>query len=190
MGVEAIDVVRTAVVRLDDSRELWFHTYTLGKRRLGGARVYESNEKYWGPTKSGFDMNLEQLRQIVPMLAGLSRDVENGLVVPPLEHGRVSAGRTADWVIQVLEGGTNSETLLLDVRKFVASERFTGFTRKGLRLDFEWIDAIVEHLPGVCESLEAWSEGRWGLFAQEQAGESETSCQAPDSVPDEYRDFF
>jgi len=188
--IAATDVVRTATVRLDDSRELWFQTYSLGRRRLGGIRVYENNKKYWGPTRSGVDMTLEQLLQLLPELVSLSQLVEQGSVVPPLEYARVSAGRTSEWVVQVLEASGMSSVLLLDIRKYVSTERFTGFTRKGLRLDFQHIDAIAEHLPSLCESLEAWRRGDWGLFAQEESTESSKPTVAPESVPTEYRDYF
>lgn len=190
MAVDATDVVRTATVRLDDSRELWFQTYSLGRRRLGGVRVYESNKKYWGPTRSGFDMTLEQMQQLLAKLVGLAALVEEGSVAPPIEYARIPAGRTSEWVIQVLEASELSAVLLLDIRKYVSTERFTGFTRKGLRLDFEHIDAIVEHLPSLCESLEAWRKGDWGLFAQEESHGPSEPTVTPDSVPDEYRDYF
>jgi hypothetical protein len=190
MAIDATDVVRTATVRLDDCRELWFQTYSLGRRRLGGVRVYESNKKFWGPTRSGFDMNLDQLQQLIPTLASLATLVEEGSVTPPLEYARIPAGRTSEWVVQVLEPNGISAVLLLDIRKYVSTETFTGFTRKGLRLDFEHIDAIVDHLPSVCESLDAWHKGDWGLFAQEESIEPNEPKVAPESVPDEYRDYF
>ena len=190
MTLKATEVVKTAVVRLDGSRELWFQTYSLGRRRLGGVRIYENTKKYWGPTRSGFDMDLEQLQQVVATLARLARVVEEGLVIPPLEYARIPAGRTSEWVIQVLDGNASSVVLLLDIRKYVFTERFTGFTHKGLRLDFEHIDGIVENLPSVCKSLEDWREGRWGLFAEEQPTRPKPSTTTPDSVPPEYQDFF
>jgi hypothetical protein len=188
--VDASEIVRSTVVHLDDTRELWFYTYSLGKRRLGGVRVYESNAKYSGPTKSGFDMSLEQIESLVPTLERLSRDVEHGTVIPPVEYARIPAGLTTEWVIQVIDRRSDFVGLLLDIRKFVSAERFTGFTRKGLRIDFERIDTIVENLPAVCESLRAWRDGRWGLFAEGDSQVEEADDEILESVPDEYRDFF
>jgi len=190
-NLDANNVVRAAVVALDDQRELWFYTYHLGKRRLAGVRIYASSEKYSGPTKSGFDMTLEQLEALLPMLTRLSREVEEGLVVPPVEFGRIPAGKDSEWIVQVLEGQALSEVFYLDIRKHVTSESYVGFTKKGLRVELDWIDALVANLPALCESLEAWREGRWGLFADDEPAEpSATDHDAPDAVPDEYREFF
>jgi hypothetical protein len=188
--VEASDIVRTAVVRLDDTHELWFYTYSLGKRRLGGVRIHQSNAKYSGPTKSGFDMSLEQIESLGPALERLSRAVEKGTVIPPTEYFRIPAGKATEWVVQVLDKRSNSVELLLDIRKFVSSDRFTGFTRKGLRIDFEWIDTINDNLPAVRDALQAWHDGRWGLFAKGGSYVEETDYETPESVPDEYRSFF
>lgn len=135
-------------------------------------------------------MTLEQLQQLVPTLTSLTKSVEDGLVSPPLEYARIPAGRNSEWVVQVLEGNGIADVLLLDIRKFVTTETFTGFTRKGLRLDFEHIDAIVLHLPSVLDSLEAWRRGDWGLFAQEESTAPDHPTPPPESVPDEYRDYF
>jgi len=76
--MEATHLERTAIVRVEDTQELWFYTYSLGKRRLGAARVYSHTPKYSGPTKSGIDMDLEHVRELVDCLERLSREMEDG----------------------------------------------------------------------------------------------------------------
>jgi hypothetical protein len=192
--MEATDLDRTSVVRLDDTHELWFYTYSLGKRRLGAARVYLDTSKYSGPTKSGIDMDLEHLRELGECLKRLSEEMERGELVPPLEYARVAASHDAEWVVQVLEGPIGVEDWALDIRKYVTTGTYAGFTRKGLRLNFEWIDAVVEHLPEVCESLVDWREGRTGGLLSPPAPigveKTATNRDVADAVPEEYRDFF
>ncbi len=191
MDVSELRVV--SVVPLNDALELRFQTYSLGKMRAGGIRIFTHSAKYSGPTKSGIDMNLAQLSELSPLLVALAAQVEAGEIVPPLEFARFPASRGAEWTIQLLEGAPGSDDFLLDIRKYVTGEKYTGFTRKGLRIDFEWIDTIVKNIALVCKSLEDWGEGQSGLFLPaETVPPSATPAQPKltDAVPDEYREFF
>ena len=190
---EVTELIVESIVRLDDTLELRFQTYSLGKMRLGGTRIFRHSEKYSGPTKSGIDMNLAQLSELGPLLVALLAQVETGEVVPPLEFARFPAGRGAEWIIQLLEEAPGTDDFLLDVRKYVTGEKYTGFTRKGLRIDFEWIDTIIKNMVLVRGSLEAWGKGQSGLFSPAVSTAPSTAPEQPkltDAVPDEYREFF
>lgn len=151
--------------RIDDEFELCFTTYSLGKRRLGSARIFRNSKKYAGPTKSGIDMPRDQIDALIPVLRRLSTDLEMGLCAPPCEYETLDAGRCAKWVIQVLTNDGRPDLQLLDVRKFVTADEYTGPTRKGIRLAVDHIDQLADGLEGVSVSLHTWRQGLSGLFA-------------------------
>lgn len=184
--------------QLDDTKELLFYSHTFRKRRLGAIRIFVDSPKYAGPTAAGFDMVLSQLKQLHDALEPLPEDLDLARVIPPLEVARIPGDtQSSEWVVQVLEPEGTSEQYRLDIRKYVTSERFTGWTRKGLRIDVDFIDEIVDHLPGLIEALEDWEAGRTGLFSKDlqpagpvyhqQSPQREPSL---DSIPEDLKGYF
>lgn len=184
--------------QLDDTKELLFYSHSFRKRRLGAIRIFVDSPKYAGPTRAGFDMVLSQLKQLFDALEPLPEDLDSGRVIPPLEVARIPGGtQSSEWVVQVVEPEGTSEQYRLDIRKYVTSKGFTGWTRKGLRIDVDFIDEIVDHLPGVVQALEAWEAGRTGLFSPDpqsagpidgqQSPEREPSL---DSIPEDLKGYF
>lgn len=44
--------------------------------------------------------------------------------------------------------------IVLDIRQFIESEKFTGFTRRGIRLDFHDLGALEAIIPEIREMME------------------------------------
>ncbi len=182
---------------LDDTRELLFFAHTFRKRRLGAVRIFVDSPKYAGPTKAGVDMTLEELTALRKILAPVADDLDSGSLIPPLELGRVPTDTpSTEWVVQVLVDEKKPELFRVDVRKYVNSERFTGWTKKGIRLDVDLLDDLVPQLEKLIESLENWKAGKTGMFAQpeptQDTGERQPDDKPPDlgSVPEDLREFF
>lgn len=192
--MEPTEVELLGTSRIDDEFELCFTTYSLGKRRLGSARLFRNSAKYAGPTKSGIDMPKEQADALVPVLRRLSADLEMGLCAPPCEYATLDAGRSARWVVQVLVNENRPDLQLLDVRKFVTSDEYTGPTRKGIRVAVDNIDALADGLERVSASLHTWREGKSGLFAPPSAEEESCGTVAVShlggGVPEHLKDYF
>ncbi|MCK8114789.1 PC4/YdbC family ssDNA-binding protein [Anaerosoma tenue] len=185
-----VELLHTA--RIDDEFELCFTTYSLGKRRLGSARIFRNNHKYCGPTKSGIDMPRYQVDALIPVLRRLSDELERGLCAPPCEYASLDAGRTANWLVQVLVHDTRPDGQFLDVRKFVTSDNYTGPTRKGIRLTVDHIDQLADGLEHVSVSLHSWREGLSGLFApaKPEYEQSEPPADPGRGVPDHLKGYF
>ena len=180
-------------LRLDDETAIIFAVYSLGKRRLGSARVYREGKGYAGPTHSGLDMQLAQLQQLVGMLQNVSQSLEAGTMAPPVELGRISCGTTSEWVVRLLEPDDYHADVVLDVRKYVSTEKYTGWTKKGLRFSVDVLDDVLPHLADVQAALDDWREGHSGLFEAGGAVEPDGPTDPPDEalpVPPEYRDLF
>jgi len=184
-----VEVLHT--VRLDDEFELCFTTYSLGKRRLGSARIFRNSAKYSGPTKSGLDMPRDQLDALIPVLRRLSAELEQGLCAPPCEYASLDAGRSATWLVQVLVHDSRTEQFL-DVRKFVSGESYTGPTRKGIRLTVDHIDQLADGLEHVSVSLHSWRQGLSGLFAPiaTEDQQPEPPIDLGTGVPDHLKGYF
>jgi len=193
---EEMQVVAT--LHLSDTKDLLFYTHTFHNRRLGAIRVFIDTPKYSGPTKSGFDMTLGQLKELAQVLYPLPEELESGSLVPPLEVARIGGkGKGSIWVIQIVEPEGTTPGQCLDVRKYVESERFTGWTKKGLRIDVDLVDEMLDRLPALVEALEDWEAGRTGLFAPSPAPQVPKERQEPksdspilDSIPDDLKSYF
>jgi len=185
-----VEIIRN--VRLDDEFELDFTTYSLGRRRLGSARIFRNSAKYTGPTRSGLDMPREQVDSLIPVLRRLSDELEKGLCAPPCEYASLDAGRSAHWLVQVLVHDSRPDQQYLDVRKFVSGEKYMGPTRKGIRLAVDHIDELADGLEYVSASLHGWREGRSGLFApvQDEDHVIEGPADPGAGVPDHLKGYF
>ena len=193
MAGEPTEYRAVGELRLDDETAMIFAVYSLGKRRLGSARIYREGKGYAGPTRSGFDMQLAHLQQLSTMLRDLSDSLDAGTVAPPAELGRIGSGSTSEWVVRLLEPDDYHADVVLDVRKYVSTEKYTGWTKKGLRFSVDVLDHVLPHLTAVQDALVDWREGHSGLFEASGSDEPEGREDAPDEalqVPPEYRDLF
>lgn len=190
--VEQSEFQQVSSMPVGANQELCFYTYSLGKMRLGSVRVFKHTRNFWGPTRSGIDGRLDQLQELTAVLERLSAEYEQGRVIPPVEFARVPCGRNAEWIVQLLADEARPERCHLDVRKYVITETYVGFTKKGLRVSVDLLDVVVEQLPHVCRALLDWREGRSGLFAAESGEEPDEAPFEPpaEAVPDEYSSFF
>ncbi|MHB1341889.1 MAG: hypothetical protein ACYC77_08725 [Coriobacteriia bacterium] len=191
--MESTEVAVLRTTRLDDEHELWFCSYSLGKRRLGSARIYKDTSTYSGPTKSGIDMGEDKLAQLIPLLRTLSVDLDTGRCVPPCEYASIESGDNARWLVQVLVHETRPDLFLVDVRKFISGEKYTGPTRKGIRLAVDHIDALADGLEAVRLSLHEWRQGLSGLFAAEGSASAASVADPTDTqgaIPDHLKDYF
>jgi hypothetical protein len=192
MADEATEYRVLGELRLDDETMMVFAAYSLGKRRLGSARIYREAKGYAGPTRAGFDMQLDQLKELVPVLQRLSVDLDDGTVAPPAELARIPGGRTNSWVVSLVEPDEQRTEAMVDIRKFVTSEKYTGWTKKGLRVSIDCLDDMIPHLATVQQALVDWQEGRSGLFVEsdEHVKDSPDDSGGLSSVPPEYKDLF
>ena len=180
-------------LRLDDETAIIFAVYSLGKRRLGSARVYREGKGYAGPTHSGLDMQEAQLQQLVTMLQEVSQALDAGTVGPPSELGRIASGSINEWVVRLLEPDDYHADVVLDVRKYMSTEKYTGWTKKGLRFSVDVLDDVLPHLADVQAALDDWREGHSGLFEAGGPAEPDGPTDPPDEalrVPPEYRELF
>jgi len=193
MAGEPTEYRAVGELRLDDETAIIFAVYSLGKRRLGSARIYREGKGYAGPTRSGFDMQLAHLQQLSTMLRDLSDSLDAGTVAPPAELGRIGSGSASEWVVRLLEPDDHHADVVLDVRKYVSTEKYTGWTKKGLRFSVDVLDDVLPHLAAVQAALDAWREGHSGLFEAGAPLEPDGPTDPPDEalpVPPEYRDLF
>jgi|ERR1700737_1274237 hypothetical protein len=61
--------------------------------------------------------------------------------------------------VRIVQSGASSEPRL-DIRVYIESPLFTGFTRRGLRLDTKTLDRLREMLPAIAQKLHAKPPGR------------------------------
>jgi len=72
-------------------------------------------------------------------------------------QGNIRSGQLRVRVIVDGEGRR-----LFDVREFIESPNFSGWTKKGIRLDAKQLRVLVEALPGIWAALELRGEKNGG----------------------------
>lgn len=122
------------IVPLDENRELHFLISPYKGRRLAHIREFLKTTKYTGYTKRGIALNDTTLESIINILNGFP-SIQN--VNHDQEIGRISKNNVTTIIVRLIEQG---RTCYLDIREYIETERYEGWTKKGARIPLKAYD--------------------------------------------------
>jgi len=115
-------------IKLSESTEIVFAIDSYGGRRSAHIRKFVHSKKYDGPTKQGirFDpSHLDDLHSAIKYV------IDRGDTIKVFEILRIKKSDKIDIVIRCV---SDDDGIGLDIREWVVSDKYTGWSKKGVRL--------------------------------------------------------
>jgi hypothetical protein len=127
-------------VPLGETAELKFYVDEFKGHRYGSIRTFVKGGAYSGPTKAGVTLNARVLDETLPALEKLpavpAEAEERELVRVPKKAG-------VELVVRVtLDKGEAG----IDLREWVVEPEYTGWSKKGVRVPYKDLAAMVGYL--------------------------------------------
>lgn len=125
---------------LSGSTELRFEIGSYKGKTLLNIRKYVDSARFTGYTKKGIALNRFQARKIFESLRKYSQDFstdEND------EICRIGKNETTNIVTYIVTPDEKNDKAALDVREYVDSESYTGWTQKGFRLSLDRLEEVI-----------------------------------------------
>ena len=148
------ETTQVASFPLDDSSELVFYIWEKSGKRYGGMRKWVALGEYFGPSKAGIVVNSTVLREIIDVLDEVTGIITAELPKEGTVSGRIRKNKTTEVVVSFVESTSTADSVMLDIREFVESDRYTGPTKKGIRLPCDCIGLVRDHLAKLDERLQ------------------------------------
>lgn len=137
---------------ITDSRELVFQILNTGKRLYGDIRIFVHSSKYTGPTKSGITLTKETLNDLV---AGLSSSMEQikYLKKQCTLHKIQTEKPDRSILVSLVESTIDNNQFCIDIREYVKSVNFQGFTKNGIRISIDDVENFIENCLMLIEKM-------------------------------------
>lgn len=137
---------------VSDTVELAFLISWLNGKLYGDIRQYCHSSRYTGPTKHGLFLRRSQLGEILEIFIQnkdliLDAKAEERIGIIPYKN-------TSSAIISLVESTLDDNPVCIDVREYVESPKYTGFTKKGFRLPVNLIDELIEGLRLIIEHMD------------------------------------
>jgi len=115
-------------IQLDEHRELHFLISTFKGKCLVHIREFLKTARYTGYTKRGIAFNVTTLGSIINILNGFASPQN---VNHEQKIGKISKNNATDIVVRLIEW---KKAYYLDIREYIKSESYEGWTKKGVRI--------------------------------------------------------
>lgn len=127
---------------VSDTVELAFQLAELNGNCYGDIRQFFHSERYTGPTKRGLFLRRSQLMELMSLFAQNKHLILDSKTEECL--GRVPYKHNSSAVVSLVESTLDNNPVCIDVREYVESCAYTGFTKKGFRLTIGQVDDLLE----------------------------------------------
>lgn len=138
---------------VSDNVELVFQVSEFGGKSYGDIRQFYHSVRYTGPTKHGLFLNrpqIDELRTIFLQNRELILDAKVEELV-----GKYPYKGDSQVVVSLVESTLDNNPVCIDVREYMESKVYTGFTKKGFRLPLSLIDSMLEGIIILTNHLDA-----------------------------------
>ena len=125
------------LISLDDYEALHFMVSYFRGSYFVHVRKFLKATRYTGYTKQGVALKLNVLESLLSILKSFNH-TQN--VCDEHEIGKVSKNSITDIIVRVVKGQKNK--YLLDIREYVKSDRYEGWTKKGVRIPLEYFNDV------------------------------------------------
>lgn len=158
-SIESDDILGT--IDLSRSSRLVFSVRSWKGKTYANIRKFVDTAKYKGFTKSGLALSPEVLVELIAVLQRLQGYTPKA---QQEEFARVTKHGFADIVIALVVPDDLKSLPSIDIREFVNSPEYTGFTKKGVRFPLDKLGEVISLLQLQAEKLGAISQQQPTLF--------------------------
>lgn len=134
-------------IPLDENRELYFLISSFRGKRLAHIREFLKTARYTGYTKRGIAFNITTLESIINVLNGFP-STQN--VNHEQEIGKISKNNVATIIVRLIE---QKKTYYLDIREYIETESYEGWTKKGVRIPLKAYDETKVFMYSLLDGL-------------------------------------
>jgi len=122
-------------ISLDNYTELRFIVSYFKKNYFTIVRQFLKTPRYTGYTRKGITFKLTTLKSLINILDNFSPrqniDFEQ-------EIGKISKNNITDIIVRLVKG--QKDNYALDIREYLKSDSYEGWTKKGIRIPLEYFD--------------------------------------------------
>jgi len=123
------------VISLDKYTELRFIVSYFRKNYFASVRQFLKTSHYTGYTRKGIAFKLATLESLINILDNFpphqNIDFEQ-------EIGKISKNNITDIIVSLVKG--QKDDYALDIREYLKSDRYEGWTKKGVRIPFKYFN--------------------------------------------------
>jgi hypothetical protein len=127
-------------IALSEASELKFYVDEFKGHRYGSIRTFVKGDAYSGPTKAGVTLNGRVLDEMIPVLEKLparpAEAADRELIRVPKKAGVELVARVALY----------KDTVGIDLREWVDEPEYKGWSKKGVRVPYKDLAAMVGYL--------------------------------------------
>lgn len=161
MSIEPDNTVGT--LQLTKTTSLVFSVQSWKGRMYAHVRKFIATEKYEGPTKAGMMLAGDLL---VPVIEALHRLKVEAPGPTETEYARIDKSRTTRIVIKTVPPDDLKSLPSVDIREFVESPEYTGWTKKGVRFPWGRLPEFIALLESQAKRLGTQEEAKSMLFPE------------------------
>lgn len=136
-------------IAYSSTSDVRFYVDEFRGRRYAAVRRFLKSPRYTGPTRSGVTLDGEMLGRVVVAIEGYST---NGAEPKEQELGRYQRRPGVDLVVRIQ---VYKEKAGIDIREWLDSEQYSGWSKKGVRIPHERLAELLTHLKALREALAA-----------------------------------
>ena len=130
-------------IELGRTAELRFENSPYRGKNYINIRRYVDSAKFKGYTRRGVTLTPELASQLLDALQQYKQKYQTQYKD---EICRLTKNETVRLIAHIVPPDENHEATCLDVREYVQSESYTGWTQKGFRLPLEKLDTVINLL--------------------------------------------
>lgn len=173
-------MINIGTIQLTDNSEIIFYTDIYNGKNYGYVR------KFWlqKPTKKGIMAQINNWKLIYDALKLLPENVEDvneGEVI----NIQINEHKYIRVNIEKYKG-----SIYLDIRDYYETEKYTGPSKKGVKIPFEFLQETKEFLEEMIERLKEWPEGSFFSNEDESSNGVIIKEENIEGVPEKYGRYF
>ena len=134
-------------IAASSTSELRFYIDEFRGRRYASIRRFLKSPRYTGPTRSGVTMDAELLQSVLDSLKDHSADPA---AAKEAELGRFARRPGVELVVRIQ---IYKDRPGIDIREWLETDQYKGWSKKGVRIPFEKMTELVQHLRGLHAEL-------------------------------------
>ncbi len=138
-------------IRLSPTTELRFEVSSFKGKNYINIRQHISSDDFTGYTRKGIAITKELGDQLLAALRSAESIQEP---VSEQEICRLPKNSTTELVARIIPSSDKNKSTSFDVREYVQSESYTGWTQKGFRLSLDKLPQVIAYLAECLNQLD------------------------------------